>query len=258
MLEQENEKMAKKIKEAEEKKEAGAAPGTVDPSDDAANKAAKPKEDEAEDGKDGEKPPHDDEAQDKELIAQMLKKHLGDKASEDMHGIAKEAYEAAKGMGYEGEEAEKRAAYACEMAHHMAQKMAQAKKEGEGPKAPPAPVEASKPAPNQMESAKVIKLTADNAAMSEKLKKYEVKEFLEAELEKSELPRSVTKKFRECVADAKSTKEIADKLKLFKEAYTLGGGEANLIEYDFSRGEKPETVDNGTGLLSLAGAVKSE
>jgi hypothetical protein len=206
---------------------------------------AKSKAKEGEGGDSG----HADADDDEELIKSLMKKHLGDGFTEDDHAMAKEAYENAM-EACEGDhaEAEKMAGYSMKMARHMKQK--EGKKAVNGGAAPdendiPAkgPAEPSVPHKDQVseadetpkgvkESAKggsadltreVARLAGENAKLTKKIEELELTSFIETTLKESKLPFSATKKFRECIKEKKTKKEVSDAFAVFKEAFQSAG-----------------------------------
>ncbi len=267
MLEQEKTLMSKKIVEAEEKKteaeekkegEEGSAP-PADKKDDETPKA---------DGADGDKPAaSDDEQQDKDLIQKMMKKHMGDDASQEDEAAVHEAHKMAHEMGMEGEEAEKAACYTVKMAKHAAAKKEAKEAEEKAAKEAEEKKEAAdlashltpgtknlspgKPGAIHAEAEAVTKLTAENARLRESVKKFESANHLDKILRESGLPMSVTKAFRKLAESCKSEKEITDKFHTFSEAYKLGGGEAGGLDGLVIVQEKQETELDSSKALSF-------
>lgn len=196
---------------------------------------------------DGGDADHPDAAQDEQLVKKMLDKYLGKPDhSEDDHAMAKEAMKHAMEMGLEGDEAMKCAGYNMKMAKHMQGKQP-AESEGEAhhesgeqpeQKAKPKAVgdagkihdqhsEAEeKKEGKQKESSKgdgMVKMAGELARLRQELDAMKLKEHVEVSLKESKLPMSATKKFRECIKDVKTSREIDEKLKTFKEAFALGG-----------------------------------
>jgi hypothetical protein len=192
---------------------------------------------------------HPDEQQDVELIKKMLNKYLGDGFTDEDHKMAAEALKHAGEMGMEGEEAMKCAGYHMKMAKHMQakQEAEECGKQEEGGAGPgdqdgldahsPNPVAgATPPAKSQkfnqarQESAAgsrggndMVKMAAEVARLSRELDNMKLKEHADKSLRESKLPMAATKKFRESIQGVRSAKEFDEKLKLFKEAYSLGG-----------------------------------
>lgn len=167
--------------------------------------------------------------------------------------MAHEAFKHAKeAFGAESEEAAK---IAC-AAVHTAKAMASKKEAAEAAQKDPSQLNPGKKesakAPAAKESETLIKLTAENAALKETIKKTEIENHLEKTLKESGLPMQVTKKFRECVGKPKSTAEIDEKFKIFNEAYRVGG-EADELGFVITA-EKQETSQGGG--LDLSDCVK--
>lgn len=254
MLEQEK-TMAKKHVQSEEKK--------VESEEKKHESEEKHHEDEAKkhesEEADGEEKPHDDEEQDAELIKKMMKKHLGDKDAEEAceadHKVLKNAWEAAKSWGMEGDEAEKAACYGMKMAKHFS-KEAEEKHEGEEKK------ESGHPAggPGKVgvvgkeSETQVIALSAENAKLKESLRKYEISNHLDKTLKESGMSRQVTDTFRKLVEGAKTSKEIDDKFGVFKEAYGLGS-ESKTVSFMIAA-EKEESLKEGEKTLSFAACIR--
>lgn len=217
------------------------------------------KEDAGMEKKEGDDAGHDDEAQDKQLIMDMLKKHGlvdGDEEGKDDEGDSKEAedkeappadkkdappakddakkdphadmmqaamkyHQAYKACGHDSKEAADRACEAmkCAGMAHAGDQKESDKKEEESHK------EADKK--EHKESAAVIKLKGENAKLVEKLSSMETEKHLDKKLQESRLPMAVTKKFRESIKAAKSIKEVDEKFNLFMEGYKSFGGEAD-------------------------------
>jgi len=219
MLESERKKtMPKKMKHAEDeaKKQSEA-----EMKQEEAKQEAMPPKAEAEDGE--EKPEgedHADEEQDKALILDMIKKHMGE-ACEGMEQegekAAHEAYEAYKEMGKDHEEALKCAAEAMKLAKHMA-----AKQEESEVKA--AEAEDEKEAEEVKHSESVVRLTGNIAMLERKLKGYELAATLDKKLAESKLGRAETDKIRTLIGAPKSETHIVETIKVFKEAFSMAGG----------------------------------
>lgn len=192
-------------------------------------------------------PAHSDEEQDKELIRKMIAEYLGEEMldEEEVMKMAKEAYEAYREMGYEADKAMEAAGHAMKLAKHMSAKEKQEAKEGEEKKeaceqdAKHVDVivdgdhngeEEEKPEDEEKadakESATVLKLKAEVAALREQMRGITVERHLEQTLRESGLPRSVTAVFREHLGTPKTTKEIDEKFKLFLETYKATKGSA--------------------------------
>jgi hypothetical protein len=225
MLESErNATMAKKMKHAEDEAKKSEA--------EMKQEEAKHAEEEAKEAKqaDGEEKPeagedHEDEEQDKALILDMIKKHMGE-ASEGMEGegeaAACEAYEAYKEMGKDHEEAMKCAAEAMKLAKHMAAKHEAAKAAEAG-----AVVEGEKKeeeAEEAKHSEAEVRLTAQLALLERELKGYKLAAVLDKKLQESKLGRAETDKIRALIGTPKSEAHILETIKVFKEAFSMAGG----------------------------------
>jgi hypothetical protein len=193
--------------------------------------AQKQKEGDKDGGAAGDDKDHPDAEQDKKLIAQQLKKHLGlgddDEPSEEESKLMHEAYENSMEMGLKHEEAMKCAEHNLKMAKHMQSKQKEAAGDEPESKVKPKAVgdAGSVSKKDQVESNRHrdVKLTAEVASLRAKLDSMERKEFLDKTLRESKLPMAATKKLRECLVNAKTQAEITEKLNVFKEAYRLGG-----------------------------------
>lgn len=187
---------------------------------------------------------HADAAEDEQLIKKMLDKYLGKPDhTEDDHQMAKEAMKHAMEMGMEGDEAMKCAGYNMKMAKHMQSKQTESGDAKDQPEQKPKPKavgdaghvpsadqhsesEHDEKKEGQKESARgntMVKMAAEIARLTQKLNSMELKEHVDLALKESKLPSSATKKFRECIKDVKTTKEVDQKLEMFKEAFSLGG-----------------------------------
>lgn len=186
---------------------------------------------------------HDDEAQDKDLIMDMLKKYLGDGFSDEDKAMAKEAYshamEMCKGDGMDDEMAHKEAMDIAgkhmKMARHMQKK--EMEKAGDpdsdasaaAAHEPPGQMGDEKPAhresakPAETDSATIVKLSGENAALRAEVESLKLEKHIDAKLKESRLPMSATKKLREAIKGVKTVKDFDEKLTLFKEAFSAGG-----------------------------------
>lgn len=210
---------------------------------------------------------HDDEAQDVALIKKMIAEYLGEDMmdQEEVLKMCKEAYEAYMEMGYEADKAMEAAGHSMKLAKHMAakekkeseekpeekpeEKVEESKDEEKVEESDEEKVEESKTEETK-ESSQVLKLTAENAALKESLKKIEVEKHLERVLKESGLPRSVTQVFRSNLGAPKSTGEIDDKFKLFVETYrATRGSETDGLPFVVTA-EKRE--DGSKGDMSFA------
>lgn len=181
---------------------------------------------------------HADIAKDKELILSMIKKYMGDEDEpEAAMERAHEAYQAYSEMGYEKEEAMKCAAHTMKLAKHMASKKhAEAGKgEKESEEKKEAVPQNPKADPKKYVGAKEseIRLTAKVAMLERELKKRELSEMLDKKLKESGLGRAETDKIRDLIGAPKSESQILDTIKIFKEAFSVRGGEAPAKKGDF-------------------------
>lgn len=201
---------------------------------------------------------HSDAAQDMELIKKMLAEYLGEgDQSEETMKAADEAMKCAMEMGMPQQEAYESAGKMMKMAKHMSAKKEAAKVEpkADEPKAEEEPKEEPKEeakaeAVEPKESAALITLKGENAALKEKLLGLEILGHLDTVLKESHLPMVTTKAFREALGDKpKSKEEIDTKFKLFREGLKAAGegdlfsdfviqpekhGEAHAQAMDFS------------------------
>lgn len=203
-------------------------------------------------------PEHKDEAQDIELIKQMLDEYVGkgDHAEETMKQ-AKEAYEAACAEGLPKEEAMKCAGSALKMAAIMKKKAEAAKADGkdgadqkdDGKKSDEGDDDGDeddkKESDKKVESV-VIGLKAENAALKEKLAGIEVEKYIDSKLAESKLTRENTKKFREAAGEIKNKKDFDTKFKVW-----ITAKEATHGEVDSSLWEMPEKSSTGKSSEAL-------
>lgn len=178
---------------------------------------------------DGEDEGHDDAGKDKELIKKMLKKHLGDEATDEDEAMAHEAYQACKEMGEkDDEQAAEKAVHGMKLAKHMASKKTEKKEAVEEDDKPVEKKEAA--VEEKKESKEVVKLAAENAALKEKLSKIELVDHIRETLEKSHLPRAATAMFTKNFGEAKSKKHFDEHFKMFVETYKdLRGNETPYV-----------------------------
>lgn len=230
---------------------------------------------------------HDDAAQDVELIKSMLKQYCGSEdPSDDEVESMKQALSHAHEMGLSGKEAEACAGHSLKMAKHVAAKQAEAKEgeeseahegeeseaheaedaetdgddgdagddtdsdaddSGDAPakKKAPIPAKQGKKESKISQAARIAKLEAELA--QEKREK-----LIEKSVRESGLPKTAQKKLRESIEGMKSDKGITEAVKLFKEAFGLGGHGDMIINP-----EKDGAV-SGEGEFTLADCVKSE
>lgn len=229
---------------------------------------------------DGEK--HDDEAQDIELIKKMISKYLGDdkgieesgahaeatKIAHECYTKAKEkgmdhdtamkcaevAVEVAKGRSMESEESEEsEEAKESEESHKESEetKESEEKKEDEAKECKESDdkdADDKKKESEVKEAAQVVALTGKVAFLETELKKFRLEKHLEELCEKAGLPMLATKKFKalEAVKTARSEKELGTLMNVFKESWTLGGGEAAGV-YDFVIQTEKTTFKEGNG-----------
>lgn len=228
---------------------------------------AKHAEDESEDEAKGEEKPegdedHDDAEQDKKLILDMIKKHMGE-ASEGMEAegdeAAHEAYQAYKEMGKDHEEAMKCAAEAMKLAKHMQKKheaeMKQEESEGKHPAGPAESEAKHSEDESKAKESEIVKLVAKVAMLERELKKRELAEALDTKLRESGLGRAETDKLRSLIGQPKSLTDIENTIKIFKEAFTLRGGESKASIFVASV-EKQGTAPKATGKVSFADCLK--
>lgn len=194
-----------------------------------AEEEKKENEDEAQDApaKDDE---HADEEQDKKLILDMIKKHMGEEEiDEEEAELAHKACEAYKEMGYSEEEAIKCSAHAMKLAKHMASKKAEAEKheaEDEAKKEDESKHESEDEAKKEAEDeakreSATMKLEARIALLETELKKRDLAVHMDKKLAESKLPRSVTDKIR--AKSLKSEKEVDEAIKIYVEAFKEAG-----------------------------------
>lgn len=192
-------------------------------------------------GADGDED-HDDADQDKALIAQMIKKHLGDKADDMDESEQSEVYETA-GM-YQAEGMEEEEAMKCAAMHQAIEKKKKEKKEaadameGKGGGDQPSPDSlhaeggggdgGGKPAlsPTEKHEAAAIKLAGRVAFLEKELKSEKLERYVSKKLETCGLPRKATKLFTEKAGSFRDEKDFDSKFKLFTEAYGLERDEA--------------------------------
>jgi hypothetical protein len=240
------------------------------------SKTFKMKQAEGDDVDPTQDPDHEDSQQDIELIKSLLQQYCGsDEPSEEECQAMHQALENAKEMGMEGKEAEACAGNSMKMAKHVAAKQAKEAEEAEGDDATPTPAspapkgkKAAAPAPKaapanadadtdtddntqegKLES-RLIRLEADNAKLLTEVNANKLEKHVDKSLRESGLPKAAQKKFRECIGEAKSTKSVDEKLKIFKEAFGVGGGESVIVN--------PEKSGGGEAGFSFADCVKTE
>jgi hypothetical protein len=177
---------------------------------------------------DGEGEDHEDAAEDKALIAKMLKDVLGKDAidaSDSEKESVKEALKTAKEVYKDSpKEAMKAAGYHMKMSAHKAKmKQEESHKEsdstGGAAKSGTVPHAESNKSVKKAESFKEsednnLKLTAEVARLKSELNK---------KLKESKLPNQATKLFREKAVAYKSKQELDDKFAIFSEAWNEAG-----------------------------------
>lgn len=204
---------------------------------------------------------HGDEDQDIALIQKMLKKYLGDgaeEASKEECGVAKEAMEAYKEMGYGEKEAEEAAAHAVKLAKHMSKKGIAAEPPAEEPAEPqeaePA-IESEQPAPDKAkaESAKKMEamrkenltLKGELAAFKEAARKGELATYLDQKMSATKLATSVTKGFKESIKDLKSKEQIDSSWEIYSAGIKAGGVVAKHINFTEAVTPEKQTAVGG-------------
>lgn len=240
MIESERARMSvkNKVKEAEEKKEKKEAlPPPADGKGAPPADAADPEND----------PAHGDADQDKELIASMLKKYVGgdDHTDEECQAM-KQAYETAKEMGMEGEEAQDCAGHSMKMAKHIAQKQKE-KKEATDPGAS----DPDKMAPGGKESDAIKKLNGRLAMLETELNKSKIKDCVAKVIKESSFDGDVATAFLDLVGGSKSEKEILEHAKSFKKGLKLASESTGFYNPE-------KAVAQSTGGFSLANCLKGE
>jgi hypothetical protein len=219
---------------------------------------------------------HDDAEQDKKLIADMLKKYLGDgdHSEEDEAEFAK-TKEAYSEMGYSEEEAMEAAGHAMKLAKHKQKKEATEKeeeneadpvppkKDGEGEdegepdaddkKAPPSqesedghpPVVPPSKESNVRLNDRELKLMAETAAIRKERDGLLLDKHIDQKLQESKLDRSVTKGFMKEAGPFKSVKDFDRSLAVFKKGYEQALQESRLGDFGFalSSGNSTQTAD---------------
>lgn len=223
---------------------------------------------------------HDDAAQDKALIKQMLADTFGEDVANDQEAndMAHGFYAGAKKSGESHEEAMACSKYGMKAAKHKAEAAAA---DAAGSGQTPAPVSAeaapsavegdTNPAAGTMEAAKkeaaaalakVKTLTESNARLTAenlKFKTAQEKAALAAHVDKlcaeSKLPVKVTKGFRELIKESKSAAEVDRVWKVFKETFVSesSGSDDTGAGFAFAL-EKNAHIDNEAS----AGSAKTD
>lgn len=200
---------------------------------------------------------HDDVDADKQLICDMLSKHLGDGDDQtEAYTHAKEVYEAYREMGHEPKEAIGKTEAYIEYAKHMAKKEAakteaappamESKKESDVKEAAKedkdkdkeckesqdasASKEAAMEGHKKMESAELLRLKGENAKLRESIATQDLESHIESTLAQSGLKREVTKLFRESVSGVKSKDDFNKNWKVFLEGYNSGKTSGSDVE----------------------------
>lgn len=259
MLETERKESMKQVKHAEDEAKKKVLPeAEVKHAEEEAKQAEAEDEGEGEQEKPEGEEDHADEEQDRQLILDMIKKHMGE-ACEGIEGegekAAHEAYLAHREMGKTHEEAVKHAAEAMKLAKHMAAKIEAKQAEAEG--------EAESEVESEGEAKhaeSMVKLTARIAFLERELKKRELAEFLDKKLAESKLGRAETDKLRKLIGTPKSEAEILKTIGTFKEAFDMGRGGSESAKPSFASlfvtgTEKAETT-NGKAKVSFVDCVK--
>lgn len=194
---------------------------------------------------------HEDEEQDKALIMDMIKKHMGE-ASEGMEAeseaAAHEAYEAYKEMGYSEEEACEAAGHAMKLAKHMSAKQTEGEeKQAESEEEDKEEEKKESEGEAKHAEASVVKLTARIAFLERELKIRSLAETLDSKLKESGLGRAETDKIRSLIGKPRSEAHIVETIKIFKEAFGARG-ESKRLENLFVMTEKASGgVEKKTG-----------
>ncbi|NDD54408.1 hypothetical protein EBZ39_11130 [bacterium] len=213
-------------------------------------------EDEAQDAP--SKDEHADEEQDKKLILDMIKKHMGDdEMDEEECKAAEAACEAYQEMGMKQEEACQAAAHSMKLAKHMAAKQSmeseseEEKKESENEK-----MESEDEAKKESSA---MKLEARIAMLESELKKRDLVVYLDKKLAESKLPRSVTDKIRE--KKLRSEKEVDEAIKIYVEAfkeagYAFGGESRTKSNIFVTSTEKTPSISSKGSKISFTEMLK--
>jgi hypothetical protein len=209
---------------------------------------------------------HDDAEQDKALIAKMLKKHLGDDATEEDMQSAQEAYEhLMKADGMKHDEAMKMAAGHMKLAKAMLAKKEAAKKEAEEKKAEADKADkedkmmdesAEEKKEEGKKESEFLRLKGEVASLREALRKQDVEKHLEKKLAQSGLPRTVTKAFKESIGQPKTEAEIDRALAIFMEGYKATRGLSGALNFVHGNEKRVSAVTESNGKLSFADCVK--
>jgi hypothetical protein len=101
----------------------------------------------------------------------------------------------------------------------------------------------------------ITRLSGENSRLLKENETLKMGDFVEKTLRESRLPFSATKKFRECIKDARSQKEVMNRLKIFKEGMGIGG-EADGLGFFIETEKVPH--EGGSGGLSFADCHDSD
>jgi len=221
-------------------------------------------EDEAQDAPAGDD--HADEEQDKKLILDMIKKHMGDdEMDEEESEAACAAHKAYGEMGYESEDAAKCAAHSMKLAKHMAAKQQEEeKKESEDESEKHESEDEAEKHESEDEAKKEaasMKLEARVAFLENELKKRDLTVFLDKKLAESKLPRSVTDKIR--AKKMRSEKEVTEAIKIYVEAFkeaglSLGGESKSKSSFFVTSTEKTVSTSAKGPKVSFADMLKNK
>lgn len=274
LLEQERKNMGKKkvTKRAESKNGKVASKGRVRESE---------HEDEDEDG-DGGDEDHADADQDKALIAQMIKKHLGDgdDVDESEHETIGETYQMYQDMGMDEDEAMEAA-----LKHHQVEKKKAEKKEaGKGDQPSPDALQAesadgddgsdddsddgaddddkdgddgdddSGSSEEKKERNAKLKLAGRVAFLERELATTKLEKHIDRKLSESKLPRKATKLFIEKAGKFRDIKDFNTKFAIFVEAYNAERSES----FEFVTMTEKVSRGNETELQSFADCVQED
>lgn len=209
---------------------------------------------------DGASPDHADADQDKALFAKMIKQYLGkDDASPEEMEAAKHAYEAHKEAGMEAHEAYEAAGKHLKMAMAIGKKMAQAHETHESEAHETHESEAHENEESECndkkeaeknkekkESYRVAQLAGEVAKMRESIRRYELRDYLDAKLKACGESNGVTKKFREALGVPMSKKHIDDTWNVFMKAFKAGQEEvdAGTDAFFVEKNSRRETISN--------------
>lgn len=180
---------------------------------------------------------HTDAPQDEELFKKMMKKHMGDKQEMDEmdEGEVRQAYQAAREMGYEAEEAMKMATGYAKMAKHLAAKKAKEIDEAEEDesdetseaKGEPSTDDGGKHPAGAAESEKkeseILVLKGEVAKLKETIKGIQLDKYLDKKLKETRLPFEQTKKIRESLGAVKSERQIDGAIASFMNGWNAHG-----------------------------------